>query len=114
MGKLSINYIETTLNGHIIKRVKIADFIKGKDYLCELKFNLDGKDLEYYDDIAGDWEDLELFLYRGNHSDCISYSYENHLNTKENVYLEYYITDSLGYYEDRYIGIEVSNQEETN
>lgn len=100
-----IYYIETTLNGYVIKKIQICEYKKHENYCGELRFKRGRYEIEYYDEIAGDWEDLDLFLECGNHNDCNDY--EDVLGTKSNIYLEYYKTLSLGYYEDRYIGLMV-------
>jgi hypothetical protein len=94
-----IFYIETTLNGYIIKKIPICDYNNKKDYCGELHFKLDGEEIEYYDEFAGDWEELDLFLRYGNNNHCVDY--EDVLKTKSNIYLEYYKTISLGYYNDK-------------
>lgn len=100
-------YIETTLNGYVIKKIPICEFIPRKDYCGELHFKDSEGEVEYYDKFSGSWDELDRFLKRGNHEDCKEYQEDNHLQTKSNVYLEYWYTDVLGYYRDRYIGITV-------
>lgn len=105
MKTKKIYYIETTLNGYIIEKTPICDYVKGKDYCGELFFKLDGEEIEYYNDIAGDLNDLDLFLSFGNNQDCEDY--DDRLGTKSNVYLEYWKTLVLGYYDNKFIGIMV-------
>lgn len=111
--KTNINYIETTLNGYITKRIKIAEYDSKKDYCGELHFKLDDKDVEYYEEFAGEWDDIDKFISNKSHYGLIGYQDNNHLHTKENVYLEYWKTDSLGWYDDKYVGLEISNKKET-
>lgn len=103
-----IYYIETTLNGYVIKKIEICDFKKGKDYCGLLDFERDGEEIEYYNDIAGSWDDIDQFLEYGIKHDCEEY--EDILDTKDNIYLEYWYTNSLGYYDDRYIGLMVGEE----
>src|SRR5690554_6239743 len=110
--KMNINYIETTLNGYIIKRIKICEYRPGKDYLFDLSFELGGEEVEYCEEFSGDLDELDAFLETGSNESIIAYQDVNHLNTKSNVYLEYWKTDSLGWFEDRYVGLEISNKEE--
>lgn len=107
---MEINYIETTLNGYITKRIKLADYVKGKDYCGELFFEMDGEEWEYYNDVCGDFDILDEFLAKGSNVDIVEYQEENHLGTKENVLLEYYKTDMIGFYTDKYIGIEIKRK----
>lgn len=111
MNKLNINYIETTLNGYIIKRVKITEYDKNKDYCGELHFKLNNEDVEYYEEFSGSWDTLDEFLSCGESESIIEYQEDNHLETKPNILLEYWKTDNLGWYEDKYIGLEISNKE---
>lgn len=97
-----IYYIETTLNGYITKKIEICDWNKSEDFDGEMNFNRDGEDLEYYNDISGDMNQLDEFLKRGSHN---VNGYEDELGTKENIYLEYWYTNVLGYYSDMYIGL---------
>lgn len=110
--KQNINYIETTLNGYIVKRIKIAEYDPKVDYIGELHFVNEGEDVEYYNDIAGDFDMLDKFLKDGSNTMILEYQDVNHLGTKENVLLEYWKTDTLGWFDDRYIGIEISNKGE--
>ena len=112
MKDKNINYIETTLNGYVIKRVKICEYEKDKDYYGELKFKLNGEEKDYHEDFCGDYSELDKFIENKSHYGLISYQDVNHLDTHENVYLEYWKTDSVGWYEDKYIGIEISNKKE--
>jgi hypothetical protein len=107
MNAKSIYYIETTLNGYITKKIKITEWDKKKDYYGELTFNYENQDYEYYNDFSGDTDELDKFLKHGFHSACRKYQNENHLETKPNVYLEYWKTDSVGWYDDRYVGITI-------
>lgn len=100
-----IYYIETTRNGKVFNKTEICDYVLGKDYIDDLLFTRDGEEVNYYEDVAGMMDDLDLFLKKGNHNHCEEYEEDNHLGTKKNVYLEYWYTDVLGYYEDRYIGL---------
>lgn len=100
-----IYYIEITLNGYVIKKEPICDFVKDKDYLGELNFVLDGQETEFYNDIAGDYDDLDEFLKHGDNQYCNNY--DNILDTKQNIYLEYWRTTSLGCYENKYVGLMV-------
>lgn len=97
-----VYYIETTLNGYITKEIEIADWSRHEDLIGEMNFNRDGEELEYYNDIAGDMDQLDEFLRHGiHHVD----GYEDELGTEENIYLEYWYTNLLGYYTDKYIGL---------
>lgn len=96
-------YIETTLNGYIIKETELCDWVSGKDYIEDLYFTRDGEEVDYYNDIAGDLDDLDNFLKYADSSKCDNY--EDVLGGKPNVFLEYWLTTTLGYYDDRYIGL---------
>ena len=111
--KTNINYIETTLNGYVVKRIKICRYSPDKDFLGKLRFKLDDEIVDYHEEIAGDYDEIDKFLEYGSHENIISYQDVNHLNTKENVYLEYWKTDTLGWFEDKYVGLEISNKPET-
>lgn len=106
-----IYYIETTLNGYITKEIKICPYGILKDYCSELNFKLDGEEIEYYDKISGDWDELDLFLKRGKHYDCKEYKEETekYFSTQPNVYLEFWDTFATGYYYDvnKIVGIMV-------
>lgn len=98
-----VYYIETTLNGYLIKKIEISNYISNKDYVEELTFNRDGEDVDYYNDITGDWDDLDEFLKHGSNNQCENYDYNK--GDKPHVYMEHWLTDTLGYYTDRYIGL---------
>jgi len=93
-----IYYIETTLNGYITKKIEICDWVRNKDYMGKLKFEYDiyGEIVEYYEDIAGDYDDLDIFLSNADSTKCENY--DDILGGKPNVYLEYWLTTVLGYY----------------
>ena len=101
----SVYYIETTRNGYIFKRVKICDWQKHLDFADELLFEIDGEKKNYYEHIAGDINELDYFLNNGDHNECKEY--EDLLGTRPNIYLEYWLTTELGYYSDRFIGLEI-------
>jgi hypothetical protein len=103
MRKKKIFYIETTLNGYVFKKIPICDYEVGKDYCGELNFELDGEEKEYYEDVAGDYDELDRFLKRGSNLDCKEY--DNVIGTKPHVYLEYFYTTSMGWFDDRFVGI---------
>lgn len=42
--------------------------IVDKDYTQDLVFKLNGEEIDYYNDIAGDFTELDLFLKRGRGS----------------------------------------------
>ena len=100
-----IYYIETTLNGYVFKRIEICDWDKDLDYVDKLIFKLDDEEVNYYEDIAGDMDELDAFLRTANHGYCEDY--DDVLGTKRNTYLEFWKTTILGYYDDRYIGLEI-------
>lgn len=106
-----IYYIETTLNGYIFKRIPICDFIPGKDYIGDLVFYDEecDEEINFYEDLAGDMDELDAFLKRGSHSDCEDY--DNELGTKKNVYMEYWQTNVLGYFEDRFVGLQIEEED---
>ena len=95
---MKIYYIETTLNGYIIKKTPICDWERNIDYIDKLIFIRDDEEINYYEEITGDMDELDDFLRRGKRS-------ENNKDDKSNVYMEHYLTDSVGYYIDRYIGL---------
>lgn len=97
-----IKYIETTLNGYIIKKVEICDWDRTKDLTGMLTFEQDGEEVEYYNDIAGNMDELDEFLKTGSNN---IEGYDKAINTKENIYMEYWLTNTVGYYTDRYIGL---------
>lgn len=105
---LKINYIETTLNGYVFVRIPICDYIPGKDYMGDLVFTREDEEVNYYEDISGDMDELDAFLKRGSHLDCEDY--DDVLGTERNTYLEYWYTNRLGYYTDRYIGLEIREE----
>lgn len=99
-----IYYIETTLNGYIIKEIEIADWTTGIDYSDKLVFDLDGNEVDYYEEIAGMMNDIDIFLKtRSNDID----GYKNEIGIKSNYYLEYWLTNSLGYYDNKYVGLAI-------
>lgn len=99
-----INYIETTLNGYIIKRIEICKYEKGKDYMCDLNFNDDGVEIEYYDDICGDFDLLDEFLRKGTNE---IEGYEKAIDEKSNIFLDSWHTLTTGFCTDRFIGLEI-------
>lgn len=104
---MKIYYIERLRNGFTFRRLPICEYVEGKDYVEELIFDKDGEEVDYYQDIAGNYDEVDLFLSKGTNKSCNEYDLEDHLGTKSNVYLEYWYTDVLGYYDDRYIGLEI-------
>lgn len=106
--KLYVNYIETTLSGEINKRITICEFEAGKDYLGELKFNLDGEEVEYYEKFSGDYSWTDKFFEDQSTEDLTDYQDDNDINVPVNVMLEFWKTDQLGWYDDRYVGLELS------
>jgi len=101
-----IYYIETTLNGYITKKIEICDWVRNKDYMGELEFEYDGEMVEYYEVIAGDYDDLDIFLSNADSTRCENY--DDVLGGKPNVYLEYWLTTVLGYYKNKYIGLMIA------
>ena len=93
--------IETTINGYVLKKTKICKWESGKDFMDDLVFKRDGEEVDYYNDIAGDFDDLDNFLKYADNTKCENYEGID----KPNAYLEYWLTDTLGYYPDRYIGL---------
>ena len=109
--KRKINYIETTMNGYVFKRVSICDYTrnKDKDYLEELIFELDGEEVDYYNDITGDMDLLDEFLAKGtNKLD----EYENAMGEKSHIFLEGWRTLQLGDIDNKFIGLEIRLEEE--
>lgn len=98
-----IYYIEAALNGYIVKEIPICDWDPERDYTDRLVFEDNGRTVDYYDVIAGDTDDLDTFLKHASHLACADY--EDTVGTKPNVYLEFWLTDNIGYYEDRYLGL---------
>lgn len=102
----NIYYIEVDLHGYLLTKIRICEFESGKDYIEDLVFDRDGEEIDYYGDIAGDYDDLDNFLKNGSIYD--TKGEDNSLdNSKENIYLEMWLTDVVGYYNDRYIGLMV-------
>ena len=101
--KRQIFYIETTLNGYVLKQIEICEWKRDYEFIEDLLFTRDGEKVDYYQDLAGDMDELDTFLKYANCNDCEDY--ENYINNEPNVYLEYWLTNSLGYYEERYIGL---------
>jgi len=99
----NIYYIETTTNGYIVKKIKICEWNKNEEYIDKLIFNRDDEEIDYYNDVAGNFDDLDLFLRNGNNTEC-----EEHSDIKSNIYLEYWLTDVLGYYQNIYIGLMIA------
>lgn len=98
-----VYYIETTLNGYIIKQVEICEWESGKDFIEDLIFMRDEDEIDYYNDIAGNFDDLDIFLRYADSTRCEDY-YDD-LGVRSNIYLEYWLTNLTGYYEDRFIGL---------
>lgn len=99
-----INYIETTMNGYVIKRIKICNYEKGKDYIEDLIFQLDGEEVNYYDEIAGNMDLLDEFLAKGTNN---INNYESALGEQDNIFLEGWRTLQLGDIENKFIGLEI-------
>lgn len=109
--KRKINYIETTMNGYVFKRVPICDYTrnKDKDYLEELIFELDGEEVDYYNDITGDMDLLDEFLAKGTNQ---IESYEHAIGEKSHIFLEGWRTLQLGDITNKFIGLEIRLENE--
>lgn len=103
-----VNYIETTLNGYVVKRVEICDYKLRADYFDKLIFDLDGEKVNFYEDIAGDLDSLDSFLRNGS-TECIE-DYDNAMGEAKNVYLEGWRTLILGYHTDKFVGLEIKEK----
>lgn len=109
--KTKLYFIVTTLNGYVIERVKLADYenesvddILNKLHEETFKSKHIGK-FNYVDDVAGNLDDLELFIQNKNNRKCKAV--ENMIfSIKDNCYIETHHTD-IGYYPDFYVGLEV-------
>ncbi len=122
--KYSLYYIETTLNGYITKKCPILKNVSRGEiadlspYDENMYFRLDGQevdinsasgdeiDISEYSSIAGDFDELEAFLQFGKPNvgedfDC-----------SHNTYLEFWRTESLGYYDDKYVGLKIEADSE--
>lgn len=102
--KKKINYIETTMNGYVIKRVPICDYERGKDYIDDLVFVLDGEEVDYYNDITGDMDLLDEFLSKGTNK---IEGYNSAIEEKQYIFLEGWLTLQLGYIPNKFIGLEI-------
>lgn len=102
--KKKINYIETTMNGYVIKRVPICDYEREKEYIDDLMFNLDGEEVDYYNDIAGDMDLLDEFLSKGTNQ---IKGYESAIGEKRHIFIEGWRTLQLGDITDKFIGLEI-------
>ena len=104
MIKKKINYIETTMNGYVIKRVPICDYERGKDYIDDLVFVLDSEEVDYYNDITGDMDLLDEFLSRGTNQ---IEGYDGAIGEKQHIFLEGWLTLQLVYITNKFIGLEI-------
>ena len=102
--KRKINYIETTLNGYIIKRIEICDYDSKTDYIDKLIFEDDGETINYYEDITGDHDLLDAFLKQGSNRNI---GYESVISEQPHIFLDSWQTLTLGYYEDVFVGLEI-------
>ncbi len=123
--KYNLNYIETTMNGYIIKRCPILENVSRKEisklnpYDEEMYFNIetgknvdvmdakfddlleDGVIIEYAGRFAGDFDTLERFLEFGTPNT------DGKFAIKKNLYLEFWLTENLGWFDNKYIGLEI-------
>lgn len=114
MKKTKLYYIETTLNGYVFYKYEIKsyeDYKEGKIDLEDLIYGhmtiVDsfGNEENYPDDCAGNLEELETFIEKTSSKNLKDFQEDNHLNVRPDTYIEYYRTDSVGWYDDRYIGL---------
>lgn len=102
--KQKINYIETTLNGYVTKRIPICDYHPSIDYIDKLIFEDDGVSINYYEDITGDHELLDNFLKEGSNKNI---GYESAVGERANFFLEGWLTLELGSNDNLFIGLAI-------
>lgn len=100
---MKIYYIETDLDGNVYLEKEISEWNKNKDYIESLFFTHEDVKVNYYKDISKSIDDLDTFLANGNWLRCPTY--QNELDTPDNVYLEYKLTKPEGKLENKYIGL---------
>lgn len=109
--KTKLNFIVITLNGYVIERVKLADYEKESveailDKLHEETFKSKHIDkFNYVDDVAGNLDDLELFIQNKNNRKCEEVK-NIPFSIKDNFYIETHHTN-IGYFPDFYVGLEI-------
>lgn len=91
--------METTLNGYVINKIEIDNWNPNHDYDGNLAFKYEEGTRENYYDISGDTDRLDRFLKTGSDIE------KGNLVTKDNIMLEYWLTDTIEFYRDRYIGL---------
>lgn len=105
-----LNFIVSTLNRKIIERIEICDYNKNKvnemyDLLITKEFNSKhiGK-FNYIDDLAGNLDDLEIFLENGSNAKC---GEEDYIKYETNFLMEDWHTFVTGYIPDYIVGLEI-------
>lgn len=105
-----LNFIVTTINGYVIERIEICDYNRNKvnemyDLLVTKEFNSKHiGEFNYIDDMAGNLNDLDIFLETGSNSKCEEEDYKKY---SSNFLMEDWHTFVTGYIPDYIIGLEI-------
>ena len=104
---MKLNLIVTTLNGYVIERTRLMNEEDPEvvlDRLLTEKFRTNKLGVfNYGDDLMGDGDQLELFIMNGNNKQCD----DRYSNSKPYTFMEDWLTDTTGQYEDFYVGLEI-------
>lgn len=109
---MKLNFIVTTLNGYVIERIQIGDYSKESaqeilDKLYEGEFTSKHiGEFSYMDDVAGNWDDVELFVKNKNNQKCEYRNEKLAFDVSDRFYFETFHTE-IGYYPDFYVGLEI-------
>lgn len=110
---MKLSFIVTTLNGYVIERVEIGDYMKesSEDILEKLySEEFTSKhigEFNYIDDVAGDTDDVDLFVKNKSSKNCSFREDEDLPFDVDYRYLLETVHNKIGYYTDFYVGLEV-------
>lgn len=97
-----IYYIEIDKDNNILEKIEICNWDNNIKHEEDLSFiNIAGKEVNYYNEISGNPDDLNIFLKNKDSTKCVEY--QTHSNS--NMYIEYWRNTLLGCHPDKFIGL---------
>ena len=112
---MKLNFIVTTLNGYVIERVEIGDYVKESSGELLDKLYSEGftskhiGEFVYIDDVTGNADDVDLFVENQSSKECecrkdgsLPFDIGDH-------YLLETVHNKTGYYTDFSVGLEVKD-----
>lgn len=110
---MKLSFIVTTLNGYVVEKVEIGDYTKessneilDKLYSEEFTSKHIGE-FNYIDDVAGNTDDVDLFVKNKSSKNCSFREDEDLPFEVDYCYLLETVHNKIGYYTDFYVGLEV-------